>query len=422
MTSLGAKHMSRVAGTLNGHPFRSNVVKMGGGMLLGVHKANVEALGLSPGDTVAVVMSLDAEPRGDDVPPEILAEALRRDPLAAATWDAPGAVASPRVRRLHQGGEEGRDPRPSRADARSTSSRAATRSHDDLRRDDHRARQDRPSRERRRPEPDLPWIVIVWNDPVNLMSYVTWVFQTLFGYPRAKAEKLMMDVHTKGKAVVSNGTREKARVRRRAPARPRPVGHDAEGRLRRRGARRTDQAHAPRRLRAPAARERARHARAGCADQLRTLLEHEDPAERPRDGAAVSRPRTRTTRCRNLEFERIAGDDLTSQRLAVDRRDGGARSTPTGSRRTRCSSWLGVLNDLRLVLGTRLDDHGGDAPRTTSRPDDPRAQSFALYAYLTWLVDAIVGALSGRLVRRGLADGRPDPVDLQHVRGGLAGG
>ena len=45
VTSLGAKHMSRVAGTLNGHPFRSNVVKMGGGMLLGVHKANVEALG-----------------------------------------------------------------------------------------------------------------------------------------------------------------------------------------------------------------------------------------------------------------------------------------------------------------------------------------------------------------------------------------
>ena len=59
-------------------------------------------------------------------------------------------------------------------------------------------------------EPDLPWIVIVWNDPVNLMSYVTWVFQKLFGYPRAKAEKLMMDVHTKGKAVVSSGAREKA--------------------------------------------------------------------------------------------------------------------------------------------------------------------------------------------------------------------
>jgi ATP-dependent Clp protease adaptor protein ClpS len=61
-------------------------------------------------------------------------------------------------------------------------------------------------------EPDPPWIVIVWNDPVNLMSYVTWVFQKLFGYPRTKAEKLMMDVHTKGKAVVSSGAREKAEL------------------------------------------------------------------------------------------------------------------------------------------------------------------------------------------------------------------
>ena len=81
-------------------------------------------------------------------------------------------------------------------------------------------------------EPDLPWIVIVWNDPINLMSYVTWVLQKLFGYPRAKAEKLMWDVHTKGKAVVSNGTRDEARVRRRPPARLRPLGDDAEGPLR----------------------------------------------------------------------------------------------------------------------------------------------------------------------------------------------
>jgi len=55
---------------------------------------------------------------------------------------------------------------------------------------------------------DLPWITIVWNDPVNLMSYVTYVFQTVFGYSRPKAEKLMMDVHQKGRAVVSSGTRE----------------------------------------------------------------------------------------------------------------------------------------------------------------------------------------------------------------------
>ena len=58
--------------------------------------------------------------------------------------------------------------------------------------------------------PDRPWIVIVWNDPINLMSYVTYVFQKLFGYPREKAHKLMMDVHTKGKAVVSTGAKEKA--------------------------------------------------------------------------------------------------------------------------------------------------------------------------------------------------------------------
>ena len=56
--------------------------------------------------------------------------------------------------------------------------------------------------------PDVPWIVIVWNDPVNLMSYVTYVFQTYFGYDTSKAEKLMLDVHEKGRAVVSNGTRE----------------------------------------------------------------------------------------------------------------------------------------------------------------------------------------------------------------------
>jgi ATP-dependent Clp protease adaptor protein ClpS len=57
-------------------------------------------------------------------------------------------------------------------------------------------------------EPEFPWIVIVWNDPINLMSYVTWVFMKLFGFPRAKAEKLMMDVHTKGKAVVAHGSKE----------------------------------------------------------------------------------------------------------------------------------------------------------------------------------------------------------------------
>ena len=53
-----------------------------------------------------------------------------------------------------------------------------------------------------------PWVTIVWNDPINLMNYVTFVFQDYFGYDKAKAEKLMLDVHNIGKAVVSSGTRE----------------------------------------------------------------------------------------------------------------------------------------------------------------------------------------------------------------------
>lgn len=60
--------------------------------------------------------------------------------------------------------------------------------------------------------PDRPWVVIVWNDPINLMSYVTFVLQKLFGYSREKATQLMLDVHHKGRAVVSSGTRERAEM------------------------------------------------------------------------------------------------------------------------------------------------------------------------------------------------------------------
>ena len=55
---------------------------------------------------------------------------------------------------------------------------------------------------------DKPWTTVVWNDPVNLMSYVTYVFQTYFGYPRKKAETLMLQVHEEGKSTVSHGSRE----------------------------------------------------------------------------------------------------------------------------------------------------------------------------------------------------------------------
>jgi ATP-dependent Clp protease adaptor protein ClpS len=64
-------------------------------------------------------------------------------------------------------------------------------------------------------EPDLDvraakeWVVVVWDDPINLMTYVTWVFRKLFGYSQAKAHQLMLQVHTEGRAAVSHGNRER---------------------------------------------------------------------------------------------------------------------------------------------------------------------------------------------------------------------
>ncbi len=59
---------------------------------------------------------------------------------------------------------------------------------------------------------DTPWQAIVWNDPVNLMSYVTYVLQKLFGYSKDRATSLMMDVHHKGRAVVSSGSKDKVEL------------------------------------------------------------------------------------------------------------------------------------------------------------------------------------------------------------------
>jgi ATP-dependent Clp protease adaptor protein ClpS len=57
-----------------------------------------------------------------------------------------------------------------------------------------------------------PWVTIVWNDPVNLMTYVTYVFEAYFGYPEHKARTLMLQVHHEGRAVVSTGPRERMEV------------------------------------------------------------------------------------------------------------------------------------------------------------------------------------------------------------------
>jgi ATP-dependent Clp protease adaptor protein ClpS len=55
---------------------------------------------------------------------------------------------------------------------------------------------------------DTPWVTVVWDDPVNLQTYVVYVFMELFGYPKARATELMLQVHTEGKAIVSTGSRE----------------------------------------------------------------------------------------------------------------------------------------------------------------------------------------------------------------------
>jgi ATP-dependent Clp protease adaptor protein ClpS len=59
-------------------------------------------------------------------------------------------------------------------------------------------------------ETDEPWLVVVWNDPINLMSYVTFVLQKLFGFSKEKATKLMLEVHNRGRAVVAHGPAEQA--------------------------------------------------------------------------------------------------------------------------------------------------------------------------------------------------------------------
>jgi ATP-dependent Clp protease adaptor protein ClpS len=67
-------------------------------------------------------------------------------------------------------------------------------------------------KEATRQEIEMPWNVVVHNDPVNLMSYVTMVFQRVFGYPRERAEKHMLEVHNNGRSILWSGVRERAEL------------------------------------------------------------------------------------------------------------------------------------------------------------------------------------------------------------------
>jgi hypothetical protein len=85
---LGAKHRTRVRGTLDEAEYRSNLISMGGRLVLGVHKATLHAAGRDTGDTVRVTMAVDAEPLPNDEVPEILALALKKSVPARGAWES----------------------------------------------------------------------------------------------------------------------------------------------------------------------------------------------------------------------------------------------------------------------------------------------------------------------------------------------
>jgi hypothetical protein len=87
MASIGAKNRTRVRGSVAGASYRSNLVSMGGTLLLGVHKSTVQATGASIGDTVEVRVAVDTDPLPEDTVPDVLAAALRRSKPASAAWE-----------------------------------------------------------------------------------------------------------------------------------------------------------------------------------------------------------------------------------------------------------------------------------------------------------------------------------------------
>ena len=225
--------------------------------------------------------------------------------------------------------------------------------------------------------PDLPWLVIVWNDPVNLMSYVVYVFQQVFGYSREKATKLMLEVHHDGKSVVSHGTREKAEIDvARLHAHGLWATMEKDQRVtkidRRRGRRRDRALRGASRSRrsATSPRRSRRCSAAGCPSTAPTRsatgCSRVPTSTRPRTGPRPTSSRwcTRTSCGRSRTRWRRCSWTSTA---STDRRD---RLTLELDR-AGVEQWVGALNDVRLtigvVLGVTEDDDGEDLP-----PDDPR--------------------------------------------------
>ena len=230
--------------------------------------------------------------------------------------------------------------------------------------------------------PDRPWVVIVWNDPINLMSYVAFVFQKLFGYSKEKANQLMMDVHLKGKAVVSSGDRGEGRDRRVPAARARVVGHHAARQVIFRNPRLVKRTRSGVELHLP---DEARQLLVGLIGEMRQLLGTDDPSLRRLFPTAYQDDPER-----DAEYQILARSELLDRRhqsLDTMEQTVGAKQLSAD----QVAAWMQGVNQIRLVLGTRLDlDEDDDQ----FDPDDPDAGARAVYAYLGLLLDQFVDAAS----------------------------
>ena len=269
--------------------------------------------------------------------------------------------------------------------------------------------------------PDIPWNLVIWNDPVNLMSYVSYVFRSYFGYSEAKANKLMMEVHKKGRSIVAHGSKEQ--VEQHAVAMhgyglwatvEKATGGNG-GRFRQRQGKTwlrhsSTGSRASRGYLEPAERELLR----SLFDDVISMLEPEERANEDPLAALVGldtearEPSDRALRRllpnvmkndddASLEFRRYTERSLRESKigalkaaaLSLDRDD--LVLTPDDARH-----WATALNDVRLVLAERLDIR-----------DDEDAEQRPPHA----------GLVPGRGRRK-----LPGPrVQLHHLAAGIAG-
>ena len=262
---------------------------------------------------------------------------------------------------------------------------------------------------------DSPWQTIVWNDPVNLMSYVTYVFQKLFGYSREHATKLMLDVHHKRQGDRVIGVQGEDGGRRGEAARSRPVGDHGAPVVKtwqRKGAA----------VVATLDRQEAAVLR-GLVSQINDMLMarvEETPQDELaeltgiRTGPSTSPDDPILSRLLP-DFHRLDEDNPSKsdqdsaaalrslhEPELLDLKTGVAgivlETCPPGGGEVRLTleqadAWLYAINDVRLALGTALDvtdDMPDELPE-----DDPRSSHLGVYHWLTWVQDTLVAAMAG---------------------------